>query len=279
MPRIFNRQTIVTAAAGCLAEADPSAKIERTREAATRFARGEIPDGAPADWYPLEAPGRPDRPALVAARDLPKRKLNDRAGLAALVHAVAHIELNAINLAWDAIQRFPAMPAAYRADWTKVAAEEAEHFVLMQERLHALGMDYGELPAHNGLWDMARRTAGDVLERMALVPRVLEARGLDVTPGMIERLRRIGDNDTADRLAIILRDEVGHVAIGSHWFRWLCADRGLDPQQTSLALIQRHLRGEVRCPLNRPARLSAGFDEAELSELEALCKTMPAKPG
>lgn len=216
---------------------------------------------------------------MVAARELPKRKLGDHAGLAALVHAVAHIEFNAINLAWDAIQRFPTMPAAYQADWVKVASEEAEHFVLMRERLQSLGMDYGDLPAHDGLWDMARRTAGDVLERMALVPRVLEARGLDVTPGMIDRLRRIGDNDTADRLAIILRDEVGHVAIGSHWFHQICGDRNLDPLQTSLALIQRHLRGEIRCPLNRSDRLQAGFDEQELFSLEALCKSAPPRRG
>jgi len=171
------------------------------------------------------------------------------------------------------------MPAAYQADWVKVASEEAEHFVLMRERLQSLGMDYGDLPAHDGLWDMARRTAGDVLERMALVPRVLEARGLDVTPGMIDRLRRIGDNDTADRLAIILRDEVGHVAIGSHWFHQICGDRNLDPLQTSLALIQRHLRGEIRCPLNRSDRLQAGFDEQELFSLEALCKSAPPRRG
>ena len=163
------------------------------------------------------------------------------------------------------------MPAAFQADWIKVAAEEAEHFVLMQERLQALGYDYGDLPAHDGLWDMARRTAGDVLERMALVPRVLEARGLDVTPGMIERLRRIGDQDTADRLTIILRDEIGHVAIGSRWFHSLCQERGLEPRATSLKMIALHLRGEVRCPLNRADRLKAGFDKLELDELEGLC--------
>ncbi len=266
-----HRQTIVAAAAACLGEIDPRIKVECTREIAARWTSGEIHSGAPASWRPLETPGRPRRPPLVAARELPRRKLGDQAGRAALVHAVAHIEFNAINLAWDAIQRFPAMPKDYQSDWVQVAAEEAEHFVLMQERLQALGLEYGDLPAHDGLWDMARRTAGDVLERMALVPRVLEARGLDVTPGMIERLRRIGDDDTADRLAIILRDEVGHVAIGSHWFHRLCAERGLDPQQTSLALIQRHLRGEIRCPLNRPDRLKTGFDEAEINELEEHC--------
>jgi uncharacterized ferritin-like protein (DUF455 family) len=208
---------------------------------------------------------------LVSARELPKRKLSSQQGRVALIHAVAHIEFNAINLAWDAVQRFPGMPPAYYDDWIKVAAEEAEHFVMMRERLQMLDHDYGDLPAHDGLWDMAKRTAGDVLERMALVPRVLEARGLDVTPDMITRLRNIGDDDTAERLAIILRDEVGHVAIGSHWFKYLCLERGLEPTGTALALIAQHLRGEVRCPLNHEARRRAGFDDQELQALEALC--------
>ncbi|MBK1618155.1 hypothetical protein CKO42_06790 [Lamprobacter modestohalophilus] len=265
------KQTLVSAAAACLAATEPDTKVALTRQVSARWAAGEIAPGAPADWHPLQTPGRPARPRLVSARELPKRKLNNPAGLASLVHAVAHIEFNAINLAWDAVQRFTQMPTAYQADWAKVAAEEAEHFVLMRDRLQALGYDYGDLPAHDGLWDMARRTAGDVLERMALVPRVLEARGLDVTPGMIERLRQIGDHDTADRLEIILRDEVGHVAIGSRWFHHLCQERGLEPRATSLAMIRLHLHGEVRCPLNRADRLSAGFDGAELDDLEGLC--------
>ncbi len=211
MTKLLPTQNIVSSAAACLAEADPSAKVGLTRLVSARWAAGAIESGAPPDWRPLNTPGRPTKPTLVAARDLPKRKLSHPAGLASLVHAVAHIEFNAINLAWDAVQRFPQMPEAFQNDWVKVAAEEAEHFVLMRERLQALGQDYGDLPAHDGLWDMAQRTAGDVLERMALVPRVLEARGLDVTPGMIERLRRVGDHDTADRLEIILRDE-----------RWAC---------------------------------------------------------
>ena len=267
------KQTIVEAAAECLTEADPTTKVERTRGAAERWTEGDIVAGAPADWKPVETPGRPPRPELVSARELPKRKLTNARGLASLVHAVAHIEFNAINLAWDAIQRFPDMPPAYQADWLKVAAEEAEHFLMMRERLQALGYDYGDMPAHDGLWDMAQRTAGDVLERMALVPRVLEARGLDVTPGMIERLRDVGDHDTADRLAIILRDEVGHVAIGNRWFNTTCAARHLDPLKTFASLLQQHLNGQIRCPLNRDARLRAGFASQELAALEAMCKT------
>lgn len=272
------KQDIFSAAAACLAEVNPDAKVALTRQVAASWSNGEILPGAPADWEPVQTPGRPARPALVSARELPKRKLSDPAGLASLIHAVAHIEFNAINLAWDAVQRFAEMPEAFQTDWVKVAAEEAEHFVLMRLRLQALGYDYGDLPAHDGLWDMARRTAGDVLERMALVPRVLEARGLDVTPGMIERLRKIGDHDSADCLEIILRDEVGHVAIGSRWFHYLCEERGLEPSATSMAMIRRHLRGEVRCPLNRQARLRAGFKESELDALEQLCTAKGQRP-
>jgi uncharacterized ferritin-like protein (DUF455 family) len=264
-------QTVVHAAASCLTEADPEKKVERTRETASRWSTGTIAAGAPTDWEPVEQPGRPSRPALVPARKLPKRKLTTPQGLASLVHAVAHIEFNAINLAWDAVQRFPRMPPEYQGDWVKVAAEEAEHFAMMRERLNQLGYDYGDMPAHDGLWEMAQRTAGDVLERMALVPRVLEARGLDVTPGMITRLREVGDHGTADRLEIILRDEVGHVAIGNRWFHSLCAERRIDPMDTFATLLRQHLKGQICCPLNQEARLRAGFVSEELAALIAMC--------
>ena len=233
-------------------------------------------DGPGGAWYyRLDQPGRPARPELVAPRQLAKRALTNAEGRAALIHAVAHIEFNAINLALDALLRYAGMPWEYYADWMRVADEEAYHFSLMRERLRELGHDYGDFPAHNGLWETARETAGDLLERMALVPRVLEARGLDVTPGMIDRLRAVGDQDTADRLVIILRDEVGHVAIGSRWFRWLCEQRGLEPRETYLRLIRERFlsrgRGRMPCPLNLPDRRRAGFDEAELEGLMALC--------
>jgi len=264
--------SLFAAAAACFAERDPARKVQATRQTAARFLGGDLSLDDPANAFAADQPGRPDRPALVAPRDLPRRSLHDAAGRAALIHAVAHIEFNAINLAWDAVLRFPGMPPDYYADWTRVADEEAYHFGLMRERLQMLGHDYGDFPAHDGLWGMALQTANDCLERMALVPRVMEARGLDVTPGMIERLRAVSDGESAERLTIILRDEVGHVAIGSRWFRYLCEERGLVPEQTYVALIERHLRGRIRCPLNRAARLDAGFGAAELDRLEALCK-------
>lgn len=255
----------------CLLEADAGAKCELTRLAADAIAAAGnlMVDPVDPPVASIEAPGRPVRPLLVAPRDLVQRKLNSVEGRAALIHAVAHIEFNAINLAWDAVYRFPDMPEAYYRDWASVAADEARHFALLNARLEQLGNTYGDFPAHNGLWSMALATARDVLERMALVPRVLEARGLDVTPGMIERLRGAGDFATIDCLEIILREEVRHVAIGSHWFKHLCAERDLEPHSTFRSLIHQHGLGAMRGPMNLPARRAAGFDEVELAELSA----------
>jgi uncharacterized ferritin-like protein (DUF455 family) len=183
---------------------------------------------------------------------------------------LAHIELNAINLAWDAVYRFRGLPRDYYDDWVQIAGEEAYHFTLLRDRLQELGYDYGDFEAHDGLWEMARKTAHDPLIRMALVPRVLEARGLDVTPGMMARLRAAGDVRTADILVVILRDEVGHVAAGSRWFRYLCQARGLDPDATYRQLIRQYMTGRIKGPLHRDARLEAGFTEQELAYLEGL---------
>ena len=218
----------------------------------------------------LLRPGRPDRPELVAPRFLPKRSLNGREGRAALLHAIAHIEFNAINLACDAVQRFAGMPAEYYRDWMSVAIDEARHFGLLQERLGALGYRYGDFDAHDGLWEMAERTRHSCLERMALVPRLLEARGLDVTPGMIERLRLAGDDASIAVLEVILREEVRHVAIGSHWFRYCCVQEGKDPEQEFIALLQTLGRGALRGPYNRQARLDSGFSEYELQQISRL---------
>lgn len=263
---------LIAAARACLREPDPSRKVVLTHDAARRIRSGQLQRAGQPSGPVQEAPGRPERPELVAPRALARRGLDQPEGRAALIHAVAHIEFNAINLAWDAVQRFPDMPADFATDWASVADDEARHFAMLRERLVALGHDYGDFPAHDGLWTMAQRTAADVLARLALVPRVLEARGLDVTPGMIERLRRVGDDETADCLEVILREEVAHVAAGSRWFRWVCERRGLAPQETYFELLAEYLGGGVRCPLNRSARLDAGFDEDELDRLEALCR-------
>lgn len=211
-------------------------------------------------------PGRPVRPALISPRDVPNRGLGTVEGRAALVHAVAHIEFNAINLALDAAWRFREMPPTFTADWISVAQDEARHFQLLSTRLNELGYAYGDFEAHNGLWEAAEKTRHDVLQRMALVPRVLEARGLDVTPGMIRRLTELRDTVTVAALKIILEEEVRHVAIGTRWFHFLCAQRGLEPQTTFLDLL-REFNVKVRPPLNTTARSAAGFDAQEMEKL------------
>ncbi len=214
-------------------------------------------------------PGRPARPHLVPVQQVPKRSPFSVEGRAALLHAVAHIEFNAINLALDAIWRFAAMPEAYYRDWLQVAVEEAGHHQLLAEHLATLGHAYGDFDAHDGLWAMTEKTAGDITARMALVPRTLEARGLDATPPMQARLKKAGDERAVAILAVILRDEVGHVAIGNRWYRWLCARDGLDPVAHYAVLAARHGAPRPKPPFNHEARRSAGFSEAEIAALGA----------
>jgi uncharacterized ferritin-like protein (DUF455 family) len=265
-------ENLFDAAQRCLACSDPAQKLALTGVVAAAIAAGELKPAAStvAAPAPIGIPGRPELPRLVAPRQLAARGLGSSEGRAALVHAVAHIEFNAINLAWDAVYRFRGMPAAYYEEWAQVAADEARHFTLLAERLAELGFAYGDFDAHDGLWDMAMRTADSCLARMALVPRVLEARGLDVTPGMIERLRGVRDDATAAILETILREEVAHVAAGSRWFAWCCAREGVDAQQTFQRLLETHMRGSLRGPFNIDARLRAGFSMAELARLDEL---------
>lgn len=219
---------------------------------------------------PPGLPGRPARPELVDARQLGRRSMQSPQGRAILLHALAHIEFNAINLALDAVWRFAGMPAAFYTDWLKVAAEEAYHYTLLAARLAEYGHAYGDFPAHGGLWDMCERTGDDVLARMALVPRTLEARGLDASPPIRARLQQAGDLASAAILDVILRDEIGHVLIGNRWFRHLCDVGGLDPHQTYLRLADRYQAPKLRGPFNFDARRDAGFDEAELAALAGL---------
>lgn len=239
-------------------------------EKAVRTRALDIDEPAGADAAlaePAGVPGRPGRPLLVPHTQLKRGSLNTRAGHAALLHAVAHIEFNAINLALDAVWRFAGMPGAYYRDWAQVAREEAYHFGLMRDHLARLGCAYGDFPAHDALWRMTQRTAGDVLARMALVPRTLEARGLDASPPMQARLQGIGDTEGVAVLEIILRDEIGHVAVGNRWYRWLCERAGLDPVAHHEVLAKRYEAPRLHPPFNDEARRQAGFDEAELAAL------------
>jgi len=211
---------------------------------------------------PPAHPARPDRPVLRPPKEMPKRRnFGSRAGRVALVHALAHIELNAIDLAWDIIARFAGedLPRAFFDDWVVVAAEEAAHFALLAERLTELGAHYGEMPAHDGLWEAAAITADDLLARLAVVPLVLEARGLDVTPEMAVRVERAGDAPTAAILHRIYHDEIGHVAVGMRWFDHLCRARGLAPEAVFHDRVRRCFKGDLKPPFNREARAAAGF--------------------
>ena len=247
---------------------DPAAKAAAAT-ALYEACRSGTPIDTGAVLLPLPGlPGRPSRPRLVDPAALPRRSPFTVAGRAALLHAVAHIECNAIDLALDAVWRFAGLPPEYYRDWLRVAAEEAHHFTLLADHLRSLGHAYGDFDAHDGLWAMAERTRDDVLARMALVPRTLEARGLDATPPMQQRLRRAGDVRAVEILDVILRDEVGHVAIGNRWFRHLCAQAGLDPLTHYAALAARHRAPRLRGPFNLEARRAAGFGDDELAALQ-----------
>jgi uncharacterized ferritin-like protein (DUF455 family) len=240
------------AAKAALASALPQASASGSREALVE---------------PPGIPGRPDRPELVPHTQLKQRSLKTPEGHAALLHAVAHIELNAVDLAADAVWRFAGMPDGYYREWAQVAREEAHHFSLLVAHLKELGYAYGDFPAHNSLWEMAEKTRHDVLARMALVPRTLEARGLDASPPMRAKLASIGDKRGTEILDIILHDEIGHVAVGNRWYAHLCAERGLDPIATYEELAKQYGAPRLRGPFNLEARRAAGFSEEELRAL------------
>jgi uncharacterized ferritin-like protein (DUF455 family) len=245
---------------------EPAAKAAQTR---AFFADLDVQAIDPSARFqaPPALPGRPALPRLVPPKEVPTRSPFTPEGRAALLHAVTHIEFNAINLALDAVWRFADMPPQFYLDWLRVASEEALHFTLLREHLQTLGFDYGSFDAHDGLWTMTQRTAHDVTARMALVPRTLEARGLDAAPPMQAKLRQAGDLRAVEILAVILRDEIGHVAIGNHWYRWLCARDGLDPIALYADLTVRYHAPRMRPPFNTEARLAAGFAQAELDAL------------
>ncbi len=268
-------------ARSALAEPDPWIKCRQVTElfAQAKANPATLLANTKPDWSSDDLPcGRPDAPELIHPSQLPKRGLGSVEGRVALIHAIAHIEFNAINLGLDAACRFPNMPDQTHAsdpghfylDWLSVAADEARHFTMLSGRLEALGARYGDLPAHNGLWEMAIKTEHDVLVRMALVPRVLEARGLDVTPGMISKLKQVGDDETVGLLEIILEEEEAHVTIGTRWFRYCCQLQGLEPDSTFDELLHTYFSPPPKGPYNEPARRRAGFSEVELARLRKL---------
>ncbi|HLR29873.1 MAG TPA: ferritin-like domain-containing protein [Paenalcaligenes sp.] len=242
---------------------DPLIKSQAVQE---MHAQISMPVGADVDLQCTEQgiPGRPAKPDIVDPRQVKQRSMHTTEGRAALLHALAHIEFNAINLALDIIWRYPDLPSQFYGDWLQVAFEEVYHFNLLDAHLQSLGFAYGDFPAHDGLWDMAERTCDDLIARLAMVPRTLEARGLDACPVMRDKLAQAGDQGAADILDIILRDEVGHVAAGNRWYRWACAQKAVDPEQQYPQLAKIYRAPRFRGPLNIDARRDAGFTETEI---------------
>ncbi len=255
-------------ALNCLIISDPWQKAEATQSLYQQVQEKGFTVSIEVLDVP-EIPGRPDKPELVPPRDLPRRRNNQETGHATLIHAICHIEFNAINLALDALARFADMPDVYYSDWLQVAYEESTHFQMLNEHLGSMGFQYGDFSAHDGMWEMARKTHHDPLTRMALVPRVLEARGLDVTPKMMDKLRKSGDLRAVEILELILREEVGHVKVGSRWFNYLCEQRDMEPYATFKELLETYFNGEIRGPFHTEARLEAGFTDDEMALLES----------
>ena len=258
-------ETLTEAAVRIVRISDPFQKAEISTAVAQQWQRGEIKNIGTSQL--VDSPGRPEKPVLLPPQEMPRRRAGGTPHRRlTLLHALAHIELNAINLAWDLISRFaenkPEWPHQFFDDWVKVAAEEARHLLMLSHRLIELGSTYGALPAHDGLWQTAAITDDDALARLAIVPLVLEARGLDVTPVMITQLSSAGDTISAQVLQRILDDEIGHVAIGKVWFDWLCKQRGLDPIHHFQSLVRARFIGRVKPPFNQEARQSAFFEAA-----------------
>ena len=270
-PRIV-RMELRHRALQVLCLSDIEEKVTQTLAMQAQAALHTIAEKPPAPPTNTQAlPGHPERPELRSHTEMARRSPATPEGRAVLLHAIAHIEFNAINLALDALWRFGGMPRDYYLDWLRVAAEEAQHFGLLRAHLQTQGHDYGDYPAHQGLWTLCEKTAHDATARMALVPRTMEARGLDATPLIQRKLRQVGTPDAlaaADILDVILREEVGHVSIGDHWYRWLCERQGLEPEAHYAALINLYQAPRPKPPLNHGARRLAGFSETELQWLE-----------
>lgn len=258
LPHIESLRGGTTAA---IAAADLDLKTALAQETARRWFARTLSMRSPRDQALPPRPGRPERPELIPPRHMEKRSLHTLKGRIALLHALAHIELNAVDLALDIVARFTTerVPHSFFDGWMQVAFEEAKHFRLIRDRLRELGADYGDLPAHDGLWQAAHDTRNDLTARLAVVPLILEARGLDVTPTLQTKMRETGDDASADILDVIYNDEKGHVAVGAKWFRFLCARERKDPSATFRELVRANFRGPLKPPFNDVARAEAGL--------------------
>ncbi|RLA25568.1 MAG: DUF455 domain-containing protein [Gammaproteobacteria bacterium] len=256
-------------AEACLHRADIDEKLQLTAQAWQLYQQDELQFDSLSVVQGIEQVCFPDKPELLAPRYMARRKLGTPEGVQAFYHALAHIEFIAIYLAWDMLYRFRGMPKKFYQDWLQVAQEEAAHFNLIRDHLRKSGIDYGDLPAHHGLWEHAQDTAHDLLARLTIIPRCMEARGLDVTPGMIEKIRTLKDQDGVKILTRILQDEQQHVAFGSEWFYQQCQVQEMEPEVTFKKLILKYFKNnKPKGPFNTEMRLKAGFTQNELAWLE-----------
>ncbi|MCU7834177.1 MAG: ferritin-like domain-containing protein [gamma proteobacterium symbiont of Taylorina sp.] len=257
-------------AKNCFLSNDPDKKLQLSLQITGDWEAGSLEwhDGDPP--LQLDIPGRLEKPVFVEVKKVKKRGFKSIQQRAALIHALTHIELTAVNLAWDSIYRYRHLPKEYYDDWVKTAKEETHHFYLLRKSLNDMGYDYGDFPVHDELWKMAVTTANDLMARMAIVHRVLEARALDVVPFSVEKFRELGDKDTADSLIIIANDEIGHVNAGARWFRYRCEQEKVDSDKMFFTLMKKYLKSTPKGPFNREARIKAGFSLQEMQELERL---------
>jgi uncharacterized ferritin-like protein (DUF455 family) len=262
-------KNLFVCAAACLHDTTIDEKLALTHQAWHALSNNTLSFSDDVAVLAMTEVRFPTKPVLLPARKMPKRKLTNPEGVAAFFHAIAHVEFVAIYLAWDIINRFRGMPDTFYQDWLRVADEEAQHFQLICTHLQTMGIAYGDLPAHGGLWDHAKDTADDLLARLALIPRCMEARGLDVTPALIEKFKHLSDDASVVLLTHILTDEVGHVERGSYWFKHVCQQQGFEYQAKYRQLIEQfYAGGKPKGPFNRELRIIAGFSNAELDWLE-----------
>lgn len=265
--------SLVAGARAIVSTPNTSEKVRLAYAVSKAWFQRELALGSPSrDGQMPDRPGRPDKPVLLSPRDMPKRSLTGKSGRLALLHSLAHIELNAVDLTWDLIGRFAhiRLPRSYYDDWVRVGLEEAKHFSMLQERLSRLDAAYGDMPAHDGLWEAAQETGHDLAARLAIIPLVLEARGLDITPPMIEKARKSGDEDTVKCLEVIYRDEKHHVAFGAKWFRFLCDRQRIRPEPAFHTFVRKHFRGSLKPPFNDRARSEAGLTPGFYKPLASL---------
>ncbi|MCW8880838.1 MAG: ferritin-like domain-containing protein [Sedimenticola sp.] len=261
--------TLYEEAKRCFLIADPDEKLDATLSVVADWDAGNLSLEGDDEPIAFAVPGRLDRPILVAPQQVSKRGFGSVAKRASLIHSLAHIELTAVNLAWDTIYRFRGMPRDYYADWVKCAGEESKHFFALRDQLRAMGFDYGDFTAHDELWGSAVETGHDLMDRMGIVHRVFEARALDVVPQTRAKFLELGDSKTASILTMIANEEIGHVSAGTRWFRYRCEQEGLEPDATFFQLLQQYLGNFPKGPFNRDARLQCGFSENELARLES----------